>query len=169
MRQGVTIPAGVICPCFISGVDPLSDLTDGNSINSVAGVLKSFFRELRDPLFPTHMFDDFINAASKLMIWVFQQEANRKSSLTRFFFFHDLEPGEDKSTQEKLSQLIYSLSAARIVVMRYLFAFLYHLSQYSDENLMQPYNLAVCFGPALLPIPDNKEQVNSRTLKVKVN
>ena len=24
------------------------------------------------------------------------------------------------------------------------------VSQYSDENMMQPYNLAVCFGPSLL-------------------
>lgn len=27
---------------------------------------------------------------------------------------------------------------------------LYSVSQYSDENMMQPYNLAVCFGPSLL-------------------
>ncbi|KAK7877885.1 hypothetical protein WMY93_031456 [Mugilogobius chulae] len=28
--------------------------------------------------------------------------------------------------------------------MRYLFAFLNHLSQYSEENMMDPYNLAIC-------------------------
>lgn len=26
----------------------------------------------------------------------------------------------------------------------------FSVSQYSDENMMQPYNLAVCFGPSLL-------------------
>lgn len=44
--------------------------------------------------------------------------------------------------------------------MRYLFSFLNHVSQYSDENLMYPYNLAICFGPTLLPIPNDKDQVN---------
>lgn len=58
-----------------------------------------------------------------------------------------------------MKKLVYTLPSPRIVVMRYLFAFLNHLSQYSDENLMYPYNLAVCFGPALLPIPSDKDQV----------
>ncbi|KAG5275072.1 hypothetical protein AALO_G00143240 [Alosa alosa] len=43
--------------------------------------------------------------------------------------------------------------------MRYLFAFLNHLSQYSDENMMDPYNLAICFGPTLMPIPDGQDPV----------
>ncbi|PIO36956.1 hypothetical protein AB205_0152670, partial [Aquarana catesbeiana] len=44
--------------------------------------------------------------------------------------------------------------------MRYLFAFLNHLSQYSDENMMDPYNLAICFGPTLMPVPDVQDQVS---------
>lgn len=67
--------------------------------------------------------------------------------------------GTDDNPFEKMRKLVYSLSSARVVVLRYLFAFLSHLSQFSDENFMYPYNLAVCFGPALLPIPDDKEQV----------
>jgi len=62
---------------------------------------------------------------------------------------------------DKVKALIYTLPPKRIVVMRYLFAFLSHLSQYSDENLMYPYNLAICFGPTLLPIPSDKDQVKS--------
>lgn len=34
------------------------------------------------------------------------------------------------------------------------------LSQYSDENMMDPYNLAICFGPTLMPVPDIQEQVS---------
>ncbi|XP_051518008.1 SLIT-ROBO Rho GTPase-activating protein 3-like isoform X2 [Myxocyprinus asiaticus] len=63
---------------------------------------------------------------------------------------------DDKS--KKLAQLksvISSYPAPLIIVMRYLFAFLHHVSQYSDENMMQPYNLAVCFGPSLLRGPDS--------------
>ena len=67
--------------------------------------------------------------------------------------------GSDEEPHAKLKKLVYTLAPARIVVMRYLFAFLSHLSQYSDENLMYSFNLAVCFGPALLPIPSEKDQV----------
>lgn len=34
------------------------------------------------------------------------------------------------------------------------------LSQYSDENMMDPYNLAICFGPTLMPTPDTQDQVS---------
>lgn len=33
------------------------------------------------------------------------------------------------------------------------------LSQYSDENMMDSYNLAICFGPTLMPIPDGQDPV----------
>lgn len=38
-------------------------------------------------------------------------------------------------------------------------AICYSLSQYSDENMMDPYNLAICFGPTLMPIPDGQDPV----------
>lgn len=36
---------------------------------------------------------------------------------------------------------------------------LYSLSEFSDENMMDPYNLAICFGPTLVPVPEDKDQV----------
>lgn len=33
------------------------------------------------------------------------------------------------------------------------------MSQYSDENMMQPYNLAVCFGPSLVRGTQNDDDV----------
>lgn len=48
----------------MSGKDPLLDKLDGKDINSVAGVLKLYFRELKDPLFPFHMFDDLMACCS---------------------------------------------------------------------------------------------------------
>ena len=50
---------------FVAGEDPLADLADANSINSISGVLKSFFRELEEPVFPVYMFDDFVEASRK--------------------------------------------------------------------------------------------------------
>lgn len=45
---------------FIAGKDPLPDKVDGKDINSVAGVLKLYFRELKEPLFPSQIFDKLI-------------------------------------------------------------------------------------------------------------
>ena len=41
------------------------DVVDGKDINSIAGVLKLYFRELREPLFPTALFDELISCSSK--------------------------------------------------------------------------------------------------------
>ena len=51
---------------LLTGLDPLLDVADGKDINSVAGVLKLFFRELREPLFPTQLFDQLINLSSDI-------------------------------------------------------------------------------------------------------
>ena len=34
----------------------------------------------------------------------------------------------------------------------------------SDENMMDPYNLAICFGPTLVPIPADRDQVQFQNL-----
>ncbi|OWK02523.1 SRGAP3, partial [Cervus elaphus hippelaphus] len=60
----------------------------------------------------------------------------------------------------QIQQILITLPRVVIVVMRYLFAFLNHLSQYSDENMMDPYNLAICFGPTLMHIPDGQDPVS---------
>jgi len=55
---------GIFMDIFI-GEDPLADIVDANSMNSIAGVLKSFFRELQEPILPVHLFDEFVEASSK--------------------------------------------------------------------------------------------------------
>lgn len=52
---------------LITGDDPLVDM-DPSDINSVAGVLKLYFRELREPLFPLPLFDELISGSSKCLI-----------------------------------------------------------------------------------------------------
>ncbi|KAK0164497.1 hypothetical protein PV328_003119 [Microctonus aethiopoides] len=117
---------------FERGEDPLADVTDASDINSVAGVFKLYLRELREPLFPI------------------------------IYFEHLMELAQLESKQEfviKMRELISSLPRPVVIVMRYLFAFLNHLSEFSDENMMDPYNLAICFGPTLVPVPEDKDQV----------
>uniref|UniRef100_A0A8C3A9C6 SLIT-ROBO Rho GTPase-activating protein 1 n=1 Tax=Cyclopterus lumpus TaxID=8103 RepID=A0A8C3A9C6_CYCLU len=113
---------------FERGEDPLVDDQSDHDINSVAGVLKLYFRGLENALFPKERYLDLISTTS----------AERA---------------------HHLQQIIVTLQRSVIIVMRYLFAFLNHVSQYSDENMMDPYNLAICFGPTLMPIPDDQDPV----------
>ncbi|XP_052396414.1 SLIT-ROBO Rho GTPase-activating protein 3 isoform X1 [Carassius gibelio] len=106
---------------FERGEDPLTD--SESDIDSVAGVLKLYFRGLEKPLFPEESF-------SQLMECVQMENMTEKVA--------------------QLKTVVSSFPRPVIIVIRYLFAFLHHVSQYSDENMMQPYNLAVCFGPSLL-------------------
>lgn len=117
---------------FERGEDPLSDVTDASDINSVAGVFKLYLRELREPLFPIIYFDQFMQLA-------------QLDSKQEFIF--------------RMRALVQSFPRSIVIFLRYIFAFLNHLSEYSDENMMDPYNLAICFGPTLVPVPEDKDQV----------
>ncbi|XP_060898967.1 SLIT-ROBO Rho GTPase-activating protein 3-like isoform X2 [Labrus mixtus] len=118
---------------FERGEDPLVDDQSDHDINSVAGVLKLYFRGLENALFPKERFLDLISTTK-------------------------LDSGAERA--HHLQQIVVTLQRPVIIVMRYLFAFLNHLSQYSDENMMDPYNLAICFGPTLMPIPDDQDPVS---------
>lgn len=39
---------------------------------------------------------------------------------------------------------------------------LYSLSELSDENMMDAHNLSVCFGPTLMPMPADQDQVRNQ-------
>ncbi|XP_055044799.2 rho GTPase-activating protein 4a isoform X1 [Misgurnus anguillicaudatus] len=110
---------------FEIGDDPLAEgMCD---MDSVAGVLKLYFRGLEKPLFPEDSYAQLMECG--------QIDDESKKAL-------------------QLKSIISTYPPPLTIVMRYLFAFLHHVSQYSDENMMQPYNLAVCFGPSLVRGPD---------------
>uniref|UniRef100_A0A8C7T4F8 SLIT-ROBO Rho GTPase-activating protein 1 n=1 Tax=Oncorhynchus mykiss TaxID=8022 RepID=A0A8C7T4F8_ONCMY len=121
---------------FERGEDPLVNDQSDHDIMAVAGVLKLYFRGLEYPLFPKEHFLDLMSTIK-------------------------LDSGAERA--HHLQQIVVTLSHPVIIVMRYLFAFLNHLSQYSDENMMDPYNLATCFGPTLMPIPDGHDPVACQT------
>uniref|UniRef100_A0AAQ4PQC3 SLIT-ROBO Rho GTPase-activating protein 1 n=1 Tax=Gasterosteus aculeatus aculeatus TaxID=481459 RepID=A0AAQ4PQC3_GASAC len=116
---------------FERGNDPLTDDENNHDINSVAGVLKLYFRGLENPLFPKERFNDLLSSIKNLY--------------ERALY---------------IRKILLTTPRSVLVVMRYLFAFLNHLSQYSDENMMDPYNLAICYGPTLMPTPDSLDQVS---------
>ncbi|XP_055795785.1 SLIT-ROBO Rho GTPase-activating protein 1 isoform X2 [Salvelinus fontinalis] len=119
---------------FERGNDPLTDDENNHDINSVAGVLKLYFRGLEKSLLPKERFNDLL---SSIRI---------ENLYERSLYIRKI--------------LLTAVPRSVLIVMRYLFAFLNHLSQYSDENMMDPYNLAICFGPTLMPTPNIEDQVS---------
>ena len=56
---------GVLGGWCVLGEDALVDVVDASDMNSIAGVLKLYFRELREPLFPLHLFDALVECTRK--------------------------------------------------------------------------------------------------------
>ncbi|XP_012612696.1 rho GTPase-activating protein 4 isoform X1 [Microcebus murinus] len=130
--SGAQLQVSKIRDAFERGEDPLVEGCTAHDLDSVAGVLKLYFRSLEPPLFPPDLFGELLASS-------------------------ELEAAAERV--ERMSSLLAQLPAAVLVVLRYLFTFLGHLAQYSDENMMDPYNLAVCFGPTLLPVPAGQDPV----------
>ncbi|XP_069785302.1 SLIT-ROBO Rho GTPase-activating protein 3-like isoform X2 [Narcine bancroftii] len=117
---------------FERGEDPLDSL-DAHNIDSVAGLLKLYFRSLSRPIFPIETFGYLIACVETEDLL---ERANR------------------------IKEVVGTLDPSIIIVLRYLFAFLNHLSQFNDENMMDAYNLAVCFGPTLVTVPQDQDPVS---------
>uniref|UniRef100_A0A674JKN0 SLIT-ROBO Rho GTPase-activating protein 1 n=1 Tax=Terrapene triunguis TaxID=2587831 RepID=A0A674JKN0_9SAUR len=129
--SGSQVEVNDIKNAFERGEDPLAGDQNDHDMDSIAGVLKLYFRGLEHPLFPKEIFHDLIASMDNL-----QERA-----------LH-------------IRKVLLSLPKTTLIVMRYLFAFLSHLSQFSEENMMDPYNLAICFGPTLMSVPEGHDQVS---------
>lgn len=131
--SGSQVEVNDIKNAFERGEDPLAGDQNDHDMDSIAGVLKLYFRGLDQALFPKEVFHDLISCVSM------------------------------ESLQERavhIKKVLQSLPSKTLIIMRYLFAFLNHLSQYSEENMMDPYNLAICFGPTLMSVPEGHDQVS---------
>uniref|UniRef100_A0A672IJ51 SLIT-ROBO Rho GTPase activating protein 2 n=1 Tax=Salarias fasciatus TaxID=181472 RepID=A0A672IJ51_SALFA len=131
--SGSKVEVNDIKNAFERGEDPLAGDQNDHDMDSIAGVLKLYFRGLDHALFPKEVFHDLISCVSM------------------------------ESLQERavhIKKILQSLQSKTLIIMRYLFAFLNHLSQYSEENMMDPYNLAICFGPTLMSVPEGHDQVS---------
>ncbi|XP_007561312.1 SLIT-ROBO Rho GTPase-activating protein 2 isoform X4 [Poecilia formosa] len=131
--SGSQVEVNDIKNAFERGEDPLAGDQNDHDMDSIAGVLKLYFRGLERALFPKEVFHDLISCVSM------------------------------ESLQERavhIRKVLQGLPSKTLIIMRYLFAFLNHLSQYSEENMMDPYNLAICFGPTLMSVPEGHDQVS---------
>ncbi|RMC10005.1 hypothetical protein DUI87_12798 [Hirundo rustica rustica] len=196
--SGSQVEVNDIKNSFERGENPLADDQSNHDINSVAGVLKLYFRGLENPVFPKERFNDLISCINKIWakLHALGQSKRERQSYTREHKILDsaqeerdlgvlvtaAEPSQQCAQVAKrangilawirngidnlyeralhIRKLLLTLPRSVLIVMRYLFAFLNHLSQYSDENMMDPYNLAICFGPTLMPVPDIQDQVS---------
>ncbi|KAL1265691.1 hypothetical protein QQF64_003718, partial [Cirrhinus molitorella] len=131
--SGSQVEVNDIKNAFERGEDPLAGDQNDHDMDSIAGVLKLYFRGLENALFPKEVFHDLMSCVS-------------------------MENLQDRAVH--IRKVLLCLPSNTLVIMRYLFAFLYHLSQYSDDNMMDPYNLAICFGPTLMSVPEGHDQVS---------
>ncbi|KAJ7998529.1 hypothetical protein DPEC_G00205860 [Dallia pectoralis] len=131
--SGSQVEVNDIKNAFERGEDPLAGDQNDHDMDSIAGVLKLYFRGLDHALFPKEVFHDLISCVS-------------------------MENLQERAVH--IRKVLLSLPGNTLIIMRYLFAFLNYLSQYSDENMMDPYNLAICFGPTLMSVPELCDQVS---------
>ncbi|KAI9754438.1 MAG: SET domain-containing protein 4 [Chaenotheca gracillima] len=94
-----------------------------NDVNSVAGVLKQFFRDLPDPLLTSEHYAEFIEAAK------LDDETIRRDSV---------------------HAIINSLPDPNYATLRALILHLHRVQEHSASNRMNAGNLAICFGPTLM-------------------
>lgn len=66
--KGEQIPFLILIHCFVfyKGEDPLAGDQNDHDMDSIAGVLKLYFRGLNSPLFPKEIFHDLMSCVSKL-------------------------------------------------------------------------------------------------------
>ncbi|KAJ3004921.1 UNVERIFIED_CONTAM: Rho GTPase-activating protein 15 [Siphonaria sp. JEL0065] len=103
------------------------DLSTEDDINVVTGLLKSYFRELQNPLIPYEVYDQFI-ASSKLTDY------------------------NERLIQ--LKTLIQTLPSCNYNVLSYLLKHLKKVAEKSEINKMEQSNLAIVFAPTLIRTPD---------------
>ncbi|XP_029429697.1 SLIT-ROBO Rho GTPase-activating protein 2 isoform X2 [Rhinatrema bivittatum] len=131
--SGSQVEVNDIRNAFERGEDPLVGDQNDHDMDSIAGVLKLYFRGLEHPLFPKEIFPDLVACVT-------------------------MDNMQERALH--IRKVLLKLPEATLIVTRYLFAFLSHLSQFSEENKMDPYNLAICFGPTLMAVPEGHDQVS---------
>ncbi|KAL4805478.1 hypothetical protein BDV18DRAFT_19854 [Aspergillus unguis] len=94
-----------------------------HDVNSVAGLLKQFFRDLPDPLFTSQAYAGFIDAARI---------------------------DDDIQRRDSLHAIINGLPDAHYATLRALVLHLNKIQEHYTQNRMNAGNIAICFGPTLM-------------------
>lgn len=111
------------------------DFNEFNDVHVAAVILKTFLRELPEPLLTFNVYthiQDFLNVESSLRV-------------------------------SRCRQLMEDLPEHNFIVAKYLLSFLHTVSQQSVENRMSPSNLSCVFGVNLLRPPHGSLSLSSLT------
>ncbi|OCK77044.1 RhoGAP-domain-containing protein [Lepidopterella palustris CBS 459.81] len=92
-------------------------------VNSVAGLLKMFFRELPDPLLTAEHYEEFLNAAR-------------------------IE--DDTTRRDSMHAIINGLPDPNYATLRALILHLHRVVQHSMDNRMTSSNISICFAPTIM-------------------
>lgn len=115
-----------------------------HDVNSVAGLLKQFFRDLPDPLLTRENYAAFIEAASEYR--------SRLPYFRTYLFLTGLSPENEDDTvrRDSLHAIINSLPDPNYATLRALTLHLHRVMEHSSSNRMSSQNLAIVFGPTLM-------------------
>lgn len=123
---GALIMWGSVLLVFPAGEDPLAE--QRYDLDSVAGVLKLYFRGLTSPLFPTESTSQLLEQASKFVCEHWNVKSVAEGVQQELIFPSSPVCSEIKNEAERATQLkavISTYPKPIIIVMRYLFAFLH--------------------------------------------
>eukprot|EP01129_Flabellula_baltica_P007009 TRINITY_DN2680_c0_g2_i1.p1 TRINITY_DN2680_c0_g2~~TRINITY_DN2680_c0_g2_i1.p1 ORF type:complete len:906 (-),score=151.36 TRINITY_DN2680_c0_g2_i1:751-3468(-) len=95
--------------------------------HTLCGLLKLYLRELSDPLIPMSHYQAFISAGSQ---------------------DHD-------HIEDAVRSAIQSLPDYHLMTLTYLMRFLGSVAEFNEVNLMNPENIATCFGPTIIRMSEN--------------
>ncbi|KAF2004916.1 Rho GTPase activation protein [Amniculicola lignicola CBS 123094] len=143
--NGVTLPIPEYAGAeqqdeIIAEVDP----KDAYSVYMAAGLIKSWYADLRKPLFPHAIYRD----------------------LKRLYGDPDEPPNLERLTDlfSPVSEWSSLPASSRELITRHLLPLLDAVAARQDQNKMTAENLAVCFAPALLRGPDQLEDAKTSSI-----
>jgi Rho GTPase-activating protein RGD1 len=111
-----------------------------HDVNSVAGLLKQFFRDLPDPLLTAEHYAGFIEAASTYPhVPILCPPTNLPT-----------ENDDDIVRRDSLHAIINSLPDPNYATLRAITLHLNRVTESSNANRMNASNLAIVFGPTLM-------------------
>lgn len=125
---------------YVDGLDQ----TEGYEVHAATALIKHWYRELRDPIFPQSCY----------------------APLEKFY---GMSYNQGEELPLKVPQLLELLCVdgewspisqnSRAILTMHLLPLLSRVAQFRDWNQMSAYNLAVCFAPCLIRGPDPSEDV----------
>ena len=120
---------------YESGLDPLSAANHDTAPETIASLLKLYLRQVNGAVICSSKYAVFIQAVSTQPEW-------KRLDAVRMALRTELPP-------------------ENFLVLSVLCEFLFQVSQHSEENMMPTSNLAVVFGPTLMPSPDDNALLNN--------